>query len=107
MPKSINETCIEFINTYGDAVVALLAQEIDPSTICPMIHICPGSNIKNIEIFMQAKPEKPNCPLCLFAVTKLEEEVKDKHSKVSKNITLEKLTLISYVLLLYCQAYFN
>lgn len=81
LPSTINGTCIDFVNTYGDAFVALLAQEIDPSTICPLIRACPTID-KNVEVFMEAPKEDSKCPLCLFAVTKLEEIVKDKKTKV-------------------------
>lgn len=33
LPNSIENECGQFIDTYGDAVVALLAQEIDPSQV--------------------------------------------------------------------------
>jgi hypothetical protein len=33
VPSSIEGECQEFVNTYGDAVVALLVQEIDPSQV--------------------------------------------------------------------------
>lgn len=83
LPDSINSTCVEFVNTYGDAFVAILAQEIDPSTICPLIKACPEGN-KNVEIFMEAtNKDNGKCPLCLFAVTKLEEMVKDKKTEVN------------------------
>lgn len=90
LPSSINETCVAFVNTYGDAIVAILAQEIDPSVVCPLVRACP-SNKDSIEVFMQAKPEKPNCPLCLLAVTKLEEVVTNKHSKQSIRDALASL----------------
>lgn len=33
IPSSIKTECQEFIDTYGDAVVAILVQEIDPSQV--------------------------------------------------------------------------
>ena len=33
LPSSVKNTCNEFIDTYGDAVVAILANEIDPATV--------------------------------------------------------------------------
>lgn len=83
LPTTINNTCIEFVNTYGDALVAILAQEIDPSTVCPLIRACPSSEVKDVEIFMQEKGDNSKCPLCLFAVSKLEDMVKDKKTEVS------------------------
>lgn len=83
LPSSINDTCIQFVDTYGDAFVAILAQEIDPSTVCPLVRACPSSELKDVEIFMQQKGGQGNCPLCLFAVTKLESMVKDEKTEVS------------------------
>lgn len=74
---------MQFIDTYGDAFVAILAQEIDPSTVCPLLRVCPASNVKDVEIFMQEKGDNSKCPLCLFAVSKLEDMVKDKKTEVS------------------------
>lgn len=83
LPSSINETCIQFVDTYGSAFVAILAQEIDPSTVCPLLRLCPASNVKDVEIFMQERGDNSKCPLCLFAVSKLEDMVKDKKTEVS------------------------
>lgn len=83
LPDSINSTCVEFVNTYEPALVALLAQELDPSQICPLIKVCPSADDRDVEIFMQAKGDS-KCPLCLFAVTKLESMVKDKKTEVGK-----------------------
>jgi len=33
IPSSLEGKCEEFVNTYGDAVVAILVQEIDPSQV--------------------------------------------------------------------------
>nr|CAI5856978.1 unnamed protein product [Callosobruchus analis] len=79
LPSVVNETCVNFIDTYEPALVAILAQEIDPSQICPLIRACP-SKTADVEIFMQAKGDS-KCPLCLFAVTKLENMVKDQKTK--------------------------
>jgi saposin len=33
LPASVEGQCQEFVDTYGNAVIALLAQEIDPSLV--------------------------------------------------------------------------
>lgn len=68
---------------YEPALVAILAQEIDPSTVCPLIKACPSNN-RDIEVFMKHVADG-KCPLCLFAVEKLEQMVKDKKTEVRKN----------------------
>ncbi|KRT84834.1 hypothetical protein AMK59_1027, partial [Oryctes borbonicus] len=53
LPSSVNDTCRDFVETYGDAFIALVAQEIDPSTICPLIKVCPGASADEVEIFRE------------------------------------------------------
>lgn len=90
LPKSVNETCIEFVNTYEPALVAVLAQEVDPSVVCPMIHACPKDDVKDVEIFLHTKSSS-QCPLCLFAVTELEAMIKGSKSKDEIKAALDKV----------------
>ncbi|KAJ3665487.1 hypothetical protein Zmor_000980 [Zophobas morio] len=91
LPRSINETCVQFVDAYEPALVAILAQEIDPSQICPLIKACPSSKTQDVEVFMQQESDGSKCPLCLFAVSKLEEMVKDKKTEESIRNALNKL----------------
>lgn len=45
LPKDLNEQCDDYVDAYGDQVIALLEQEIDPSIICPMLGLCPSDSI--------------------------------------------------------------
>ncbi|XP_050313213.1 uncharacterized protein LOC126748197 isoform X2 [Anthonomus grandis grandis] len=80
LPASVNDTCVAFVNTYEPALVAILAQEIDPSQVCPMIKACPAEKAKDVDIFSSAKSSS-NCPLCLYAVTELESMIKGQKTK--------------------------
>jgi saposin len=91
LPRSINSTCIEFVNTYEPALVAILAQEIDPSQVCPLIRACPSADVQEVEVFMHQESDGSKCPLCLFAVSKLEEMVKDKKTEENIKSALNKL----------------
>ncbi|XP_076250352.1 prosaposin [Rhynchophorus ferrugineus] len=92
LPRSVNATCIEFIDTYEPALIAILAQEIDPSQVCPMIRVCPSNKAKDVDIFMNAK-SSDNCPFCLAIVTEIEDIVKGKTSKDEIKQALEKVCL--------------
>ncbi|GLV43603.1 Saposin-related [Carabus blaptoides fortunei] len=92
LPKTIREQCDSFVDMYGDAFVALLAQEIDPSQVCPLLSLCPAASLQEVEIMMHSKPQdKPNCPLCLFAVTELEGMIKSHKSEENIKNALGKL----------------
>ncbi|KAL1505900.1 hypothetical protein ABEB36_005353 [Hypothenemus hampei] len=92
LPRSVNATCVEFVNTYEPALVAILAQEIDPSQICPLIKACPSQedSIQAVDIFQTAKSSS-QCPLCLYAVTELESMIKGKRTKEEIEESLKKL----------------
>uniref|UniRef100_A0A182W5X7 Saposin n=1 Tax=Anopheles minimus TaxID=112268 RepID=A0A182W5X7_9DIPT len=100
LPASIRGECHNFVDVYGDAVIALLIQSMDPRQICPTMKMCPSAN-EDVEIFAPGRVEvtiearagndKPTCPLCLFAVSQLEESVKTDRSKENIKSALSKL----------------
>ncbi|KAL6260537.1 hypothetical protein P5V15_008060 [Pogonomyrmex californicus] len=97
VPSSIEGECQEFINTYGDAVVAILVQEIDPSQVCPMIHICPSEALLNMwekipkDFTLTKVEDKSNCPLCLLAVTQIYDVIKNNRTEANIEAELDKL----------------
>ncbi|KMQ91333.1 proactivator polypeptide, partial [Lasius niger] len=97
---SIEGECQEFVDTYGDAIVAILAQEIDPSQVCPMIHICQSKAFFDtlekipksfVLTEIQEIQDKPSCPLCLLAVKQIYDVVKDNKTEASIEAELDKL----------------
>lgn len=38
LPESIENQCTQFVDLYGDAIVAILVQEIDPSQVSVKVH---------------------------------------------------------------------
>jgi saposin len=47
LPRTVASPCRRFIEQYGDLVIALLAQSLDPKTICSEIKACSGSKLKH------------------------------------------------------------
>lgn len=41
MPKTIKQECEDFVANYGEAVIQLIDQKIDPQLICREIKLCP------------------------------------------------------------------
>lgn len=77
LPQSVTPQCKEFVTEYGPAVVALLVQNIDPSSVCPALGLCPQTEeIRRVK----EHSDKSNCPLCLFAVEQLETMLKNNRS---------------------------
>lgn len=86
LPTAIQGQCQSFVETYSDAIIALLIQDIDPSQLCPKLNVC-----------VQTKPQKDNekCPLCLFLVQDLVDLIKRDRSK--QNIEDKLHTLCNHL----------
>lgn len=73
LPKAFRGECQGFVDTYGDAIIAMLIQDIDPSLVCPKLNVCVRQTSLNNE----------KCPLCLFLIQELEETLKGDRSKAN------------------------
>ncbi|XP_067131550.1 uncharacterized protein Sap-r isoform X2 [Centruroides vittatus] len=70
LPESLSSECRAFVDEYGDAMVVLLAQEIDPSVVCPLFKLCPS-------VGRQAKTELDTCDVCRAVVDYLDGLLED------------------------------
>lgn len=97
LPESIKGECTEFIDTYGDAITAIIAQEIDPSQVCPMLHLCPTERLMKFwesvptKYMLEEQKNKPNCPLCLLAITEIYEVIRNNKTETNIEHALRKL----------------
>jgi hypothetical protein len=41
------QQCRQFVEVYGDLVIALLAQSLDPKEVCSAIKVCNGAKFKH------------------------------------------------------------
>ncbi|XP_026315366.1 uncharacterized protein LOC113226815 [Hyposmocoma kahamanoa] len=88
LPQSINDQCKVFVSQYGQQVIALLVHEIDPSSVCPALGLCPQVHeVRRVSI----NSDKSNCPLCLFAVEQLETMLKTNRTEASIRKALDGL----------------
>lgn len=102
LPASIKGECEEFIDTYGDAIVAILVQEIDPAHVCGMLRLCPTKEFMKLWKSIPAKytltekrVDKPSCPLCLLAMQQIYDII--KNNKTEKNIENELKKLCKHL----------
>jgi len=47
LPRSVMQPCNLFIEEYGDLVIALIAQSLDPNEVCSAIKACKGAESKH------------------------------------------------------------
>lgn len=71
LPKTIVGQCQSFVSQYGDALIALLIQDIDPASVCPRLNVCERTYTNG------------QCPLCLFAFQEAEDLIKDNRTEAN------------------------
>ncbi|CAG9807879.1 unnamed protein product [Chironomus riparius] len=59
-PSSIQPSCNSFVDLYGDTIIALLVQEIDPRDLCPKLKLCPEKTYITENTENTIKTEKSN-----------------------------------------------
>ncbi|KYN05638.1 PREDICTED: prosaposin [Cyphomyrmex costatus] len=97
VPSSIKGECEEFVNTYGDVIIAIFAQEMDPSKVCPVLRICPSEALSDMlkkvpkEFTITTEKDKPGCPFCMLAVSQIYNAIKDNKTEASIEAELDKL----------------
>ncbi|XP_076629716.1 prosaposin isoform X2 [Colletes latitarsis] len=99
LPESVRGECSEFVDNYGDVIVAILAQEIDPSQVCPMLRLCPTNQLMQIwdsipaKYMLEETKHKPGCPLCLLAITQIYNVIKNNKTERNIESALDKLCI--------------
>ncbi|XP_045625830.2 LOW QUALITY PROTEIN: prosaposin [Procambarus clarkii] len=87
MPRTIAEECEDYVEAYGEQVIELLAQKIDPSLICPMLHLCPGVTRSEVS----STRVDASCAMCEYALTTLEDYLKKNKTETDIRKALEEL----------------
>ncbi|XP_060879577.1 prosaposin-like isoform X2 [Metopolophium dirhodum] len=89
VPSSFEQQCKQFVDQYGDAFISLIAQEVDPSIICPELKLCP---VIDLSLTSNKDSESSNnCPMCVIFMSALESEISNKDTEEVIKKKLEKL----------------
>lgn len=99
LPQGVAGQCRDFVEMYGDAVISLLIQGLNPRSVCPLMQMCPRNIEKqeDIEVFHPEtiinndQQDKPTCPLCLFAVEQAQTVIRDNKTKENIKKVLDGL----------------
>lgn len=96
-PSSVRPNCHAFIDLYGDAIIALLVQEIDPRDVCPALKLCSKIN-DDVEVFAPNpidvdinEGSSPECPLCVLVVKEAQQFIESSKSKESAKRALKQV----------------
>lgn len=61
MPDTIKAQCIQFVDEYGRAIIAMLEQQLDPKEVCTALGLCNSLVTSNKA---QGVDDQPECVVC-------------------------------------------
>lgn len=80
--KKFSAKCKNFVDKYSDEIVDLIAQELEPEEICRQLIYCVT---ESQELLIQRPASEieaqPQCVICEFVMSKLENELNDKKTE--------------------------
>merc|ERR1719158_2829042 len=93
MPGAIKKECKNFVETYEPAIVAFLINKIEPTEVCPMLHLCDkqdqGLNLQGTGLI--SLKSSSNCAMCEFAINEVFSVLKDKDDQDMVKNVLESI----------------
>lgn len=89
LPGSMEQKCVDMVNTYYDMLVNLLLQELVPDQVCKELGLCPSASTKKIPV-----AGFENCPLCEIMVKIIYNELKDQKTEAEIQKMLDKLCFL-------------
>jgi len=93
MPGPIKKECKSFVDIYEPAIVAFLVNEISPTEVCPMLHLCDKqeeiNNLKGSGLI--SLKSNAHCEMCEFAINEVFDVLKDKEDREMVKNVLESI----------------
>jgi len=97
LPSKYAAKCDNFVDTYTDMIIDLIAKDLSPDEICAELGLCNDAVLTSIQEnleMMEARNVGGNtqtCMFCKFAIGELDKMLKDKHNEEEIKQALEKL----------------
>nr|XP_054773857.1 uncharacterized protein LOC129281952 isoform X4 [Lytechinus pictus] len=90
LPSPINTQCLSFMSIYGDVLVQLVIDQLDPSTFCKDVGLC-DANKKELKSKLPPLKASEDCVLCEFIVAELDKYIKENSTEEEIREALKKV----------------
>lgn len=102
LPKDLSEQCDDYVDAYGDQVIALLQQEIDPSVLCPELGLCPSANSQS----SVSSREVVTCVACEFIMKKVKDILgNERNEKAIEDALFKVCSVLPNALSTQCRTF--
>lgn len=99
MPSKLVTQCVDFVDTYGPAVIQLIIQECDPHLVCSLLHLCdkaaaPAAGAADVpaQIISPSTGGTGNeCTVCVMIIEYLESMLQQNSSIAEIQALLDRV----------------
>ncbi|KAK8771439.1 hypothetical protein V5799_025317 [Amblyomma americanum] len=91
LPDSLQQKCVNMVNTYYDMLVNLLLQELVPEQVCQELGLCSSAPGKPMETKLPTSANDEECPVCEIMVKLIYNELKDQKTEQEIKDVLDKV----------------
>lgn len=89
MPSQLHDECNQFVDAYGQQIIDMIVQKLDPATICTEASICVTSTKKLInQIPTEKNQASAQCVLCEFTINLLSKMVPTNATEVKIRLSI-------------------
>jgi len=82
-PSSSKQSCLDFVNTYGRAILSLLETQVSADEICTVLGLCKTQTVQNVKL--EIKVDDPQtCLICETVIQYVE-------TLVTENATVQEI----------------
>lgn len=98
VPHSEKDKCNQFIETYADTLIKLLADQTDPGIVCQLLDLCPTAPALRNDL----------CPICQYVMHYLEEQLQNPEEQEKLEDVVRKICrVVPKSELTECQSFIN
>jgi len=95
LPQTIEPDCEDFVHTYGNLVIQILSEELDPSLFCQTIGLCPSKMTllkkANVKISQPKVRDDEMCGVCETVIQYIDSLLEEKPTAIEIEKVLNKV----------------
>lgn len=86
LPSSLKQSCLDFVNVYGRAILSLLETQVSPAEVCTLLGLCKSQKVELVKY----EPKVDDAETCLICETVIQYV----ETLVNENSTVQEVDAI-------------
>jgi len=89
MPSTVRKSCLDFVNTYGPAIITILETELTPGEVCTVLGLCKST--RAVKTVTKKGDDAETCLICETLVQYVEALLKENSTVTDVENIVKKI----------------